>query len=435
LPYKQPKPLTGHSEYSIKAKKKGWFQNWNKIEDASSFSEAIDIEGKAFFYFPNTNLLVQRKTYNQTNQKHHLLYLPLVIKRELVYAISFLIVVASSFFVFDLIGSFDPRSVFRFGFIKNDKDSSQSAACDYSRGRWVRDESYKNLSYTESCPFLDPGFRCLQNGKKGTWTIGIGDGSQKGVICQGRNGRVVFAGDFCWQKPVGVFLCMLAQGVSNKSSIYEENGNPITKHKGFLSMRFSEYNLTGTLSCIHRPPTLGVHRQASKMTIKVDQLHWFSRNWEGADVLMFNTGHWWNEDKTVKIVVTTLRTEHFKNLFRHGSHGVENLSHERDTCFLSWLLPRNGTWDEGGRCDVDIQPEANYMMLEPEPVYNQIISAVIKEMDYGDRKGTTVTRLVIREPGTPVDAPQDCSHWCLPGIPDTWNEILYANFIVNGNSE
>jgi hypothetical protein len=47
---------------------------------------------------------------------------------------------------------------------------------------------------------------------------------------------------------------------------------------------------------------------------------------------------------------------------------------------------RNGTWDEGGRCDVDIQPEANYIMLEPEPVYNQIISTVIKEMDYGDRK-------------------------------------------------
>lgn len=20
---------------------------------------------------------------------------------------------------------------------------------------------------------------------------------------------------------------------------------------------------------------------------------------------------------------------------------------------------------------------------------------------------------------------QDCSHWCLPGVPDTWNELLY----------
>lgn len=34
---------------------------------------------------------------------------------------------------------------------------------------------------------------------------------------------------------------------------------------------------------------------------------------------------------------------------------------------------------------------------------------------------------------------QDCSHWCLPGVPDLWNELLYALFlkregILNQNS-
>lgn len=24
---------------------------------------------------------------------------------------------------------------------------------------------------------------------------------------------------------------------------------------------------------------------------------------------------------------------------------------------------------------------------------------------------------------------QDCSHWCLPGVPDSWNELLYAIFL------
>lgn len=23
-------------------------------------------------------------------------------------------------------------------------------------------------------------------------------------------------------------------------------------------------------------------------------------------------------------------------------------------------------------------------------------------------------------------AASDCSHWCLPGVPDAWNELLYA---------
>lgn len=27
---------------------------------------------------------------------------------------------------------------------------------------------------------------------------------------------------------------------------------------------------------------------------------------------------------------------------------------------------------------------------------------------------------------------QDCSHWCLPGVPDTWNELLYASLLKIG---
>lgn len=29
---------------------------------------------------------------------------------------------------------------------------------------------------------------------------------------------------------------------------------------------------------------------------------------------------------------------------------------------------------------------------------------------------------------------QDCSHWCLPGVPDTWNELLYAILLKHETS-
>lgn len=29
---------------------------------------------------------------------------------------------------------------------------------------------------------------------------------------------------------------------------------------------------------------------------------------------------------------------------------------------------------------------------------------------------------------------QDCSHWCLPGVPDSWNELLYALFLKRANA-
>ena len=30
-----------------------------------------------------------------------------------------------------------------------------------------------------------------------------------------------------------------------------------------------------------------------------------------------------------------------------------------------------------------------------------------------------------KKPGNRYSNIQDCSHWCLPGVPDMWNEILY----------
>lgn len=27
----------------------------------------------------------------------------------------------------------------------------------------------------------------------------------------------------------------------------------------------------------------------------------------------------------------------------------------------------------------------------------------------------------------------DCSHWCLPGVPDTWNQLLYASIVMDNS--
>lgn len=27
----------------------------------------------------------------------------------------------------------------------------------------------------------------------------------------------------------------------------------------------------------------------------------------------------------------------------------------------------------------------------------------------------------------------DCVHWCLSGVPDTWNQLLYAMLVTSGN--
>ena len=106
---------------------------------------------------------------------------------------------------------------------------------------------------------------------------------------------------------------------------------------------------------------------------------------------------------------------------------------------------RNGTWNEGGSCDTDTAPETDYTKMEPEPPpNNKFISDVVNQLESADRKAqflniSYLTEFRIdahpsshREPGTPSDAPQDCSHWCLPGVPDTWNELLCAQLLSKG---
>ncbi|XVE61437.1 hypothetical protein DITRI_Ditri06bG0040000 [Diplodiscus trichospermus] len=252
-----------------------------------------------------------------------------------------------------------------------------------------------------------------------------------------RNGRILFAGDSIGKNLCESLICMLAQAVSNQSTIFKENNSPITEQKGIsfhqvLGLQPYRQILQNTVPGYHQSSTKTfTNRPAGvRVTIRVAKLYWYSNRRMGANLLVFNTGHWWNKDKTVKMVsevsanIQVMNNKEFKP--------IQEPSFSPQICATSL------------QCDAEMEPEKNYAKTKAEPWNNQCMADVIKQMKYGNWKVQWLNIEYLtelrknghpsthHEPSTPSDAPQDCSRWCLPGIPDAWNELLYAHLLLMG---
>ncbi|XP_020520624.1 protein trichome birefringence-like 6 isoform X2 [Amborella trichopoda] len=288
----------------------------------------------------------------------------------------------------------------RDGEIKGEKE------CDIYTGKWVFDETYPLYS-TASCPFIDDGFNCEANGRpdrdymKWRWQprgCSIPRFSAVNMLKLLRGKRLVFVGDSINRNQWESMLCLLRSSIPDPKRVFEARGRKITKEKGIYNFKFVDYGCSVEYYVTH----FLVHESKARVgpkrvqTLRIDTIDRGSSRWKKADILVFNTAHWWTHTKT-----------------KAGG----------------------GQWNAGGHCNGETQPLRNYTNGEFAEKL-RLTEEVIKEMrtpvtvlNITDISGLRVDghpSVYGRKPGvSPSSSVQDCSHWCLPGVPDTWNELLY----------
>ncbi|XVF72746.1 hypothetical protein PTKIN_Ptkin12aG0145100 [Pterospermum kingtungense] len=181
-------------------------------------------------------------------------------------------------------------------------------SCDVTKGKWVYDESYP-LYTNGSCPFLDEGFNCETNGRrdrnymKWKWQPQDCDFPRFNaakMLDLIRGKRLVFVGDSINRNQWESMLCMLMGAIRDPKKVYETHRRRITKEKGNYSFKFVDYKCTVEYYVSHFLVHEGKARigQKRKPTLRIDAIDHGSSKWRVADILVFNTAHWWSHYKT-----------------------------------------------------------------------------------------------------------------------------------------
>lgn len=331
--------------------------------------------------------------------------------------------------------------------------NGSDSVCDIYDGKWVVDKSYPLYNASE-CPFVEKGFNCLANGRtdddylKWRWkprNCELPRFNVHNMLEILRNKRIVFVGDSMSRTQWESLICLLMTGVQDKESVYEVNGNKITKLIRFLGVRFSSFNFTVEF---YRSVFLVQHTWSSKYGIKrvrsiltLDKLDDISNEWINADVLIFNSGQWWVPGKLFGVgcyfqVNSTLRLgmsipTAFRTALETWSSWIDTkINPNRTRVFFRTFEPSHWSNLTMRMCNVTNQP-----LSETNGQEISSFSDVVLEVAHSMKVPVNVLHITPMSAfrkdahvGLWSDNPSlsDCSHWCLPGLPDLWNEMVFS---------
>uniref|UniRef100_M1B1T2 Lustrin A n=1 Tax=Solanum tuberosum TaxID=4113 RepID=M1B1T2_SOLTU len=377
--------------------------------------------------------------------------------------------------------------------IRRDKDFYGD--CDVYDGEWVRDDT-KPYYPPGSCPIIDRDFDCHLNKRpddeyiKWRWqpyACDIPSLNATDFLERLRGQKLVFVGDSLNRNMWESLVCILRHSIRDKKRVYEISGRHEFKKKGFYAFRFEasylisffcDLRIANFLVIYHAVTWLQDYncsvdfvsspflvrqstfkgKNGSFETLRLDLMDKTTSMYSDADIVIFNTGHWWTHEKTSRgedyyqegnHVHGRLKVlEAYKRAISTWARWVDqNFGGSRtQVIFRGYSVThfRGGPWNSGGQCHKETEPIFKKAYLAKYPSKMKVLHHVLHNMttpviymnisrltDYRKDGHPSIYRKeykTVEKQMAGVHS-QDCSHWCLPGVPDTWNELLYASLL------
>ncbi|KAL3624854.1 hypothetical protein CASFOL_031522 [Castilleja foliolosa] len=320
--------------------------------------------------------------------------------------------------------------------------------CNLFQGQWVYNPNASNPLYdSSSCPFLD-SYECLKHGRqdkeylKYSWKpascnlLGF-DGADFLTRWRGKN--IMFVGDSITLDQWTSLVCMLHTSVPNVKTSY-------VKQFPISYVKFEDYGVTINLYISHY--LVDIVKEPIGRVLKLDSITQQGDVWKRMDMLIFNTWHWYTFTPPVQewdfvqygstVTKDIDRLVAFYRALTTWARWVDqNIDPSKTKVVFQGISPDHYVgreWGSKSNCEGEQKPISGSKYPTGRPKASKIVDNVLRTLNKPVYllDVTTLSQLRIdAHPSIYTEAHTfaDCTHWCLPGLPDTWNKLLYAALV------